>query len=82
MFVSISEYLTVYHNVLTLMTVSKALEKSTEKHLPWISKSIKLQMKKRKSLYDKAKHIILQCIVWGCAVAPPVLYQPYGCLTQ
>ena len=28
---------------------------NTEKYLPWISKSIKLQMKKRKSLYDKAK---------------------------
>ena len=28
---------------------------NTVKHLPWISKSIKLQMKQRKSLYDKAK---------------------------
>ena len=28
---------------------------NTEKHLPWISKSIKLQIKQRKSLYDKAK---------------------------
>ena len=28
---------------------------NTEKHLPWINKSIKLQIKQRKSLYDKAK---------------------------
>ena len=28
---------------------------STRKHLPWINKSIKVQMKLRKSLYDKAK---------------------------
>ena len=28
---------------------------NTEKHLPWISKSIKLQIKQRKSLYDKSK---------------------------
>ena len=28
---------------------------NTEKHLLWVSKRIKLQMKQRKSLYDKAK---------------------------